>query len=67
MNIIKEKEIFIFVVVVILIVCTALLVFINSGRSKSCDEINSLEITKKQIEIKILQHELKAYEQVESL
>ena len=63
----KEKEIYMFVVVVILIVCTALLVFINSGRSKNCDEISSLEITKKQIEIKILQHELKAYEQVENL
>jgi nitrogen fixation-related uncharacterized protein len=63
----KEKDIYIFVVVVILIVWIALLVFINSGRSKSYDEINSLEITKKQIEIKILEHELKAYEQVDSL
>ena len=63
----KEKEIYMFVVVVILIVCTALLVFINSGRSKNCDEISSLEITKKQIEIKILHQQLKAYEQAENL
>ena len=63
----KEKEIFIFVVVVILIVCTALLVFINSGRSKDSLEIHSLEITKKKLEIEILHQQLKAYEQVESL
>ena len=63
----KEKEIYMFVVVVILIVCTALLVFINSGRSKNCDEISSIEITKKQTEIKILHQQLKAYEQAENL